>query len=175
MRKGDRGVDIVMGIEKRVFIMQFWAQDVMLTKGSTAEMRAVAGAAHVWLTGATVRQLNATWPFVKCSDWAEAVERGEATEFRWRRYLTDPLPPHMVELGPFIVAAAREPRLRALYPFTSHLTLRFRPTIQPVDAFDLCVIPLGDGIYRVVVPARREMGTGDASTSVRLALTMLHD
>jgi len=175
VRNEDRNVDVVMGSQERVFTMQFWApHGLHLASGSTSELAAVGGSIHLWLGGALLRDLNAAWPFVQFSPWAEACERGKGIEYTWQRYVTNAQhAPHLTALHSFLAAAIREPRLRALYPFTSIGTLGFRPTVHHKRSIGLWVQPLGDGRYRVRGPGPREVGAADAAGSVELALTVL--
>jgi hypothetical protein len=55
-------------------------------------------------------------PFLELDPLAVAFERGEAIEFLWRQLLEDPPED---SLRPVIEAAAAEPRLRRLRPYTS--------------------------------------------------------
>ena len=174
VRNEDRSVDVVMGLRERVFTMQFWAHRVYLAHGSTSELGAVGESIQSWLTGVPVRQLNAAWPFVKFSPWSEACERGEGIEYTWQRYLLNPQQaPQLTTLHSFIAAAIRQPRLRALYPFTSMNTLGFRPTVHYTHSVGPWVQPLGDDRYLVRGPGRHEVGVADAAGSVELALTVL--
>lgn len=167
-----RRTSVVMGIDERVFIMEFWTTGVCMARGSTADLPAVAGAAHTWQSGSAVRELSAAWPFVSFSPLAEAHERGEAAEYTWRRHHDDPQQaPH---LHSFIAMAIHEPRLRALFPFTSMGTLGFSRTAGYPHSDDCPWIrPLGDDRYLVTGPDGRVLGTADAAGSVALALSAL--
>ncbi|MGV9294771.1 DUF6193 family natural product biosynthesis protein [Amycolatopsis sp. NPDC003676] len=170
----DRSVDVGMGSEERVFALQFWASGVQLAHGSTADLAAVAESIRIWLSGVPVRQLNAACPFAEFSPWSEACERGEGIEFTWQQHLANPWQAARLRaLHSFLAAAARQPRLRALYPFTSHDNLSFRPAVRYTKAVGLWTEPLGDDRCRVYGPGRKEAGAADAAGSVELALAVL--
>lgn len=174
VRNDDRSVNVDMGSQKRVFIMQFWAQGLQLASGKTSELAAVAEPIHIWLSGARVRDLNAACPFVNFSPWSEACERGEGIEYTWQQYLANEgQAPQLTALHSFLAAAMSQPRLRALCPFTSMGTLGFRPTVHYTHSVGPWVRPLGDDRYLVRGPGRHEVGVGDAAHSVELALTVL--
>ncbi|WP_433261323.1 DUF6193 family natural product biosynthesis protein [Actinosynnema sp. CS-041913] len=174
VRHEDRRVDVGMGIQERVFLMRFRVHDVELASGTTSDLAAVAGSIATWTGGALVRDLSAAWPFAQFSPWSEAYERGEGIEWRWQRYVGHRgLPPHLTALRPFLVAAMGQPRLRALYPFTSMYTLGFRPTIRYVESDGPWVQSLDDGRFRVRGRGGKEVGVDDADHSVTLALAVL--
>jgi len=162
-----RATDVVMGLHERVFTVQCWADGVLVTSGNTVDLRAVADAVRRWLSGATVRELRAASRFTQVSAWAEACERGAAIEYTWERYREHP------QLRAFVTEAVREPRLRALFPFTTMGTLGFRPTVRNTHSTGPGVKPLADGRYQVLGPERRELGVADAAGSVRLVLDAL--
>jgi len=163
----DRATDVVMGLHERVFTVQCWADGVLITSGNTDDLPAVADAVRRWLAGATVRELNAASRFTQVSAWAEACERGAAIEYTWARY------GEHRQLSAFVSEALHEPRLRALFPFTSMGMLGFRRTVRTTPSVGPWVRPLADGRYQVLGPARRELGVADAAGSVRLVLDAL--
>jgi Family of unknown function (DUF6193) len=175
VRNEGRSVDVVMGSQERVFTMDFRApHSLCLASGSTSELAAVGGSIDLWLSGALVRDLNAVWPFVIFSPWAEACERGEGIEFTWQQFLANPRQaPQLTALHSFLAAAMSQPRLRALYPFTSVGVLGFRPAVHHTHSVGPWIRPLGDDRYLVRGPGRHEVGAGDAAQSVELALTVL--
>nr|CTQ89095.1 hypothetical protein [Kibdelosporangium sp. MJ126-NF4] len=170
-----RHTSVVMGILERVFTMEFWAARVHMASGNTADLRAVAGAIRIWQSGSPVRTLNSEWPFVHFSPLAEAHERGEAAEFTWQQYLDNPKnAPQLLRLNSFIATAIREPRLRALFPFTSMDTLGFSQTPgYPHSGGCPWVTPLDDGRYLITTSDGHELGTADAAGSVAHVLAAL--
>ena len=177
VRGAERIVEVVMGIEERVFGMQFWDRGVRMAHGNTDELPAVAGAMHAWQSGVSIAPLVSAWPFLSSDGFAEAFERGEAEaiDYRWRSYHDNSPPaPQLTRLHPFIAQALAEPRLRELLPYTSHWTLCFSRSAGYPYSNDCPVVePLDDGRYRVRAADGRELGIADAAGSVALALTAL--
>ncbi|MGW1105725.1 DUF6193 family natural product biosynthesis protein [Streptomyces sp. NPDC002540] len=108
-----------------------------------------AEAAAAWHEGVALTELHAEAPFLEISALAAAHERGpgHAVAEKWRRCL-EPDPYEDLEM---IRAARAEPRLRALFPFTSHGTLMFsRCTGWPFSSDVSAIRPLADGRYAVL-------------------------
>jgi hypothetical protein len=194
----DRHVDVHIAGDERVFLMSFWMRGVQMATGTTDSLAAVAAATATFLAGTRVRQLAAAAPFVSFGGFAEALERGEpeAITYRWQRYLDIDLARarHVRDLHDFIVAAAAEPRLRALFPFTSHQDLGLRRSVHDPQSRTLAwVRPFGPDRYLVAGPDRRQLyspgpvhttlsgeapvpgalGPADAQASVTLVRTAL--
>ncbi|GAA0429680.1 hypothetical protein Aca07nite_38180 [Actinoplanes capillaceus] len=145
---GDRQVTVLMAVDDRAFLLEFWMRGVRMARGRTADLGEVAAGIGTFLSGATVAELSATHAFVTYGGFAEAFERGEAEAiaFRWARYLDGEEPvPHGRQLDGFLRAAAEEPRLRALYPFTSHWDFGLRPGVADTPNRAVAWIrPVGD-------------------------------
>jgi Family of unknown function (DUF6193) len=170
-----RQTSVLMGIQERVFLMEFWDQGVRMAWGNTDDLRAVTGAIVTWHAGSRVRDLGSAWPFVKFGPFAEAHERGEAAEHEWQQYYENTgQAPQLSRLHSFIAAAIHEPRLRALLPFTSMGTLGFSRTVgYPYSDDCPWVTPTDDDCYVVQTHDGRELGTADAAGSVALVLAAL--
>jgi hypothetical protein len=115
--------------------------------GGTENLLEVVSVAHAWRGGATLRELNTRFPFMRYSRMALAFEDGDHVPVRWHALLHD----ENLDLArPLLQAAYANARLRNLFPSVSHLTLvRFA-----VDALDRSAgevrIRLGsDGAHRV--------------------------
>ncbi|MEU0629288.1 DUF6193 family natural product biosynthesis protein [Streptomyces sp. NPDC005989] len=138
-----------LGSAQRVFLVSAWGQGVNLTNGSTGALTEVAEAAAAWHEGVALAELHAEAPFLEISTFAAAHERGpeHAVAEKWRRYLeTD-----SYEDLEMIRAAHAEPRLRVLFPFTSHGTLVFsRCTGWPFSSDVSAIRPLANGRYAVL-------------------------
>ncbi|MGW7313119.1 DUF6193 family natural product biosynthesis protein [Streptomyces sp. NPDC054865] len=142
-----------LGSAQRVFLIAAWGQGVNLTNGATDDLTELAVTAAAWHAGAPFAELHAAAPFLEFSALALAHERGPeyAVAEKWRRYLTaDPYAD--LEL---LRAAHAEPRLRVLFPFTSHDALLFsRCTGFPFSQDVSAIYPLGN--HRYVVQHRGE-------------------
>ncbi|WP_439681169.1 DUF6193 family natural product biosynthesis protein [Embleya sp. MST-111070] len=144
---GDRRTTTaLLGIAERVFIVDFWERGVMMAKGTTASLDAVASAFGAWQSGVTLARLKSACPFVDYSPLAEAHERGDAVEAQWTSYRRTTAWHVDHEL---IEAAYAQPRLRALFPFHSHRTLNFSRCTGFPYTHDIAVITPANGSYRV--------------------------
>lgn len=104
---------------------------------------------------------------------ARAHERSDAVEVMWQSLLEDPH--DSVRL--IAQAAIAEPRLRELFPYTSHHHLCFsRCTVYPYSMDLPVVIPLGAGRYRAI---RRDgsllLDDGSPAEAVAAVATALPD
>jgi hypothetical protein len=139
-----------------------------MAHGRTADLRKAAAAISTFLDGATLQRLTAAWPFVSFGPFAEAFERSEAEAiaFRWQRLL-DPPPArarHLHGLYDFLVAASDEPRIRVLYPFTSHFDLGLRRSVPYGQSWvSAWVRPFGEGRYLIAGRDRRQLYTAGSS------------
>lgn len=173
-RGRDRSVDTVLGSEKRVFLLQFWARRIHYASGQTADLAAAAGAARDWVAGATPDAMRAAWPFARFGDCADACERGEGVEYMWQQYFAyRDRAPQLVPLRRFIELAMAEPRLRSRYPFTSHGTLGLRPAAEPSPSLGVWVTPGRDGGFRVRGPDREEVRVPDAEAAVARVVSLI--
>lgn len=119
-----------------------------LTNGATDDLTELAKAAAAWHEGFPLDELAAAAPFMKVSALAAAHERRPeyAVAGKWRRYLE----PDAYRDLDMIRAAHAQPRLRVLFPFTSHGRLLFsRCTGWPFSRDISMIHPLGDGRYAV--------------------------
>jgi len=117
------------------------AQGMALIEGSTQDLVQVARAANAWHAGTALVDLRQVASFVELTGRFEVPDedpvlltesewqhlRKEAAEVGWPQYLA------------LIEAAHAEPKLRALYPLTSHWTLRFSTRIRPELSRDVLV------------------------------------
>ncbi|MCT9006697.1 DUF6193 family natural product biosynthesis protein [Streptomyces rhizosphaerihabitans] len=140
--------NVNLGSEERVFLVAAWGEGVNLTCGSTEDLKALAKAAAAWYEGVPLAELHAAAPFLEVGTLAAAHERGpeHAVAEKWRGYLEPGL---SVDLD-LIRAAYAEPRLRALFPFTSHGSLQFSRCTGWPFSYDVSKIhPLGGDRYAV--------------------------
>ncbi|MFD6155328.1 DUF6193 family natural product biosynthesis protein [Nocardia sp. NPDC060256] len=175
--KHDRAVEIMPFVNKRLFRVQHkvraadlntlrWAS---LSALATTDLAEVTGSAAVWLSGATARELAATWPFADFVDVADAYDSGDRIELMWQMYRAHTY--HENDLAEFIEAAMLEPRLRRMFPFTTLWWMSFRPTADEYRVPGPWVRSAGDGRFTVVPDKRVEPDiTYDAAEAVRVCV-----
>jgi len=171
---GTRSSQIYIGAQTRLFSFDFWNRGVYLAHGATPEILAVARSIDKWIASTcTTGELAREFPFVRVSPDADAYERGEEVEMKWRNYLAS-LGETFPELTAFVTAAAAEPRLRQLFPFTSMNRFCFsRCTGYPFTRDTPHVVPLGRNQYEVMSYSGKSLGRGDAVEAVALAVAAL--
>jgi uncharacterized protein DUF6193 len=160
---GDRSASVSTATSSRAFLIRMWMRGVQMAHGSTGTPDRAAAAIGLFLSGVPVRHVAATWPFITFTGFAEAFERGEqhAIAYRWQEYLdvSSTRSLALLNLHAFLLAAATEPRLRALFPFTSHADLGFRRRVSdPAELSVAWVRPHGEGRYLVTGPHRDRLG-----------------
>jgi hypothetical protein len=165
---------IFIGSESRWFNINGPCQGVQLLSGSTSDLGDLARAAAGWRNGARLREIQDDAAFIEVSELAEAHEHGpaEAVTVQWRLLLeglrqeADRLDLVRQTLA-LAEAASTEPKLRQLYPFTSHWSLHFTTCTGFPYSWDVPFIdPLSDGRYRVCGPSRGTViGEGDTAAA----------
>jgi hypothetical protein len=115
-------------------------QDMALVEGNTQDLAQVARAAQAWHEGVELAEIRRAAPFVHLTGRFEVPDQDpEAlTESEWQHLRTEAAEVDWPEYRALIEAAYAEPAFRALYPFTSHWTLRFSTSTRP----RLTVVPL---------------------------------
>ena len=98
--------------------------DIMAV-GLAPSLPAVVAITLMWQSGQRLRDVAAAWPLFGSVEMAEARERGDVAEHRWRSLYEDPWQVYPFgALRDFIDMAIHTPRLRALVPLTSgHFTM----------------------------------------------------
>ncbi|GLF95315.1 DUF6193 family natural product biosynthesis protein [Streptomyces yaizuensis] len=130
-------------------------QRMALVDGDTDDLAEVARAARAWHDGTALDDIRRAAPFTHLTGRYEIPDhdpvRLVASEWRHLRqeageldYSWQPAYRALIE------AAYTEPALRALYPFTSHWSLRFSTATRPSLAIvGPCLTAYGEGTYGV--------------------------
>jgi hypothetical protein len=118
VRRGERYAQVCVAAEERSFDLSLSDEGVGFLEGWVDDLADLAAPICEWFaeprpSGETMEGRH---PFLELDPYARAFERGEALEFLWRGLLDDP---PVESLRPLVEAAAAEPRLRQLRPYTS--------------------------------------------------------
>jgi hypothetical protein len=177
---GDSGplrdsLGVSAGHTERIWSIGAWGQGIEMVRGRTRELSEVAKAAHAWLAGAALRDIQRAAPFVELGPLAEAAEQGPAqvVTAQWETLRRDADEAGRPEHRALIEAAHAEPKLRQLYPFTSHWSLRFSTTTGIPFSPDLVCLDAARSAHFVVKTGWQgsELGvTGTAEEAVALAV-----
>ena len=172
-----RPMGVGTGSVERWFLVTAWSRGVSMVSGKTRDLTEVVRAAAAWREGASLSQIKQAAPFVEIGDLALAHEIGPAAavDVQWHHLRQRE---HGAPLRVLLETAGAEPRLRRLYPYTSHETLLFSTcTGYPYSRDVALVAPLADNRYRVFA-ADRTTQLGDVDTpaeAIRLVVAALPD
>jgi len=175
VKDGNRMSQVYIAGEERLFLFDFWGEGVMLADGQTADLHEVARAIDLWIAKAcSCTQLATDCPCVTLRHDALIFERGEEVEYTWQMILSS-IHRYNAALSEFVHAAAAQPALRQLFPYTSlHRFFCFsRCTGHPYTHDIPRVDPLPDGRYEVIGTGGRSLGIGSAEFAAALVVASL--
>lgn len=146
-------LSVHLGAEARRFVVSGFSHGVQLITGATSDLPDVVRAGVAWGEGRSLRDLRRLLPFLGFTELAEAHERGPAAavDVQWRLMREwAATKPDFPEFGLLMEAAHAEPRLRQLYPISSHWTLGFNVSTGVPSRAAIAVVPAYEGgPYRV--------------------------
>lgn len=118
------------GHVERYWSITGWGQGIALVGGRTEDLGEVATAARAWREGVPLREIQQSVPFVVLTRRGEVAEQGPAqvVAAEWQSLREGAETADWPEYRALIDAAFAEPKLRQLYPYTSHWSLRFSTT-----------------------------------------------
>jgi hypothetical protein len=170
---GERYSQVSLATVKRMFVFGLWDRGVSYGHGRTDSPRAMVDALAAFVfDGKCVDDMIHRFPFVELTAAARAHERGELVEHRWGELLASCA--ESAPLGPIVLEASRQAKLRALLPFVNLQSLHFsRTTGYPYRAVDTWTRPAmreGASLAERIVPGQYEvfseeqsLGVGDAA------------
>lgn len=169
---------VTAGAAERCWVITGWGQGIWLIGGSTKTLADVARAARLWRDGVPLRAIQHAVPFVTLPRLAEAAEQGtpQVLAVQWQSLREDAERAPWPEQQELIAAAYAEPKLRQLYPYTSHWSLRFSTTTGfPFSPDVVCMELTRDGQFLVKTSFHGEaLGqTTTAEEAVSLAVSHL--
>ncbi|MFI7411132.1 DUF6193 family natural product biosynthesis protein [Streptomyces sp. NPDC049627] len=127
-------------------------QGMPLVQGDTDDLAQIARAAQAWYEGAALSDIREAAPFLRPTGRFEVPDHDPVrlTESEWQHMRTEASEQEWPAYHALVEAAYAEPALRALYPFTSHWTLRFSTTTRPsLTITGPCLLALGTDEYLV--------------------------
>lgn len=143
-----RPLSVHIGAESRWFGVSGRSRGVELITGATSDLRDVVRAGMAWGEGRGLRELRSLLPFLHFTELAEAHERGPAAavEVKWRLMRQEAADaPDFPQFGLLVEEAHAEPRLRQLYPFSSHWTLGFNARTGVPCLPEVAIVPSYEG------------------------------
>jgi hypothetical protein len=152
-------------------------QGMELIGGDTDDLTEIAKAARAWHDGVALTEIAAAAPFVHLSGRFEVADGDpvQLTASEWQHMRTEASEADWPEYQELIEAAYAEPTLRALYPFTSHWTLRFSASTRPyLTTLPPCLsAPRGGGRYTVTAHFGGEV-IAEADAADEAVATFMH-
>ena len=167
----DRFSQIHVADKQRLFLVDFWAHGVYLANGAFKQHEIAAQAICCWTRERVgTKELASRFPDLSIVPKAAAFEEGREVDEEWKSYLEKPRP----GFDAIIRAAAAQPELRMLFPFTSHLVLCFsRCTGYPYTDDCPMIAPAGSGRYQVMLRNGTTSPPLGAEDAVRLVIANL--
>jgi hypothetical protein len=145
-------------------------QGLALIGGDTVDLAQVALAAQAWHDGAALAELPKIAPFVRLSGRFEVPDHdpSQMVESEWQHLNKEAAEVNSdwPEYQAMIEAASAEPRLRQLYPFTSHWSLRFSTRTRPSLSDDVWVcLHAGHGKDYLITMGYMGQNLGETTTA----------
>ncbi|WP_144127659.1 DUF6193 family natural product biosynthesis protein [Catellatospora sichuanensis] len=166
--RGRIGVDLRR--DTRLYQIAIAGDSHNWASGETDQLLEVVKVAEAWRRGATLRELNAQFPFMTYTPMAQAYEDGTHVPFQWDRLLNDP---DLDRIRPLMRAARAHPQLRELFPTVSHLTL-LRLERDPADqsAGQIHIVLTRNGDYRVDYNGEDEQNFPTIDSAIQAAASI---
>ncbi|MEU3227038.1 DUF6193 family natural product biosynthesis protein [Streptomyces sp. NPDC006976] len=171
-------LEVFPRIESRAFQIIGRSGGVDIVTGVTKDLREVVAVGAAWGVGTDVPRMREAYPFLQFDSVAEAHERGPeaAVAAQWEM-LRDKAAaiPGFPEFAAVLEAAYAEPRLRSLFPFTSHWTVAFSSCTGGPYRCEVAIAPqYGDGPYLVLRYPNTGVHGETATAAEAVALTLAH-
>ncbi|MFB9624234.1 DUF6193 family natural product biosynthesis protein [Nonomuraea helvata] len=163
-------VSVLLGAERRWFSVTIQGNTHVWASGGTEDLLSVVQMADAWRQGLALRGLADRFPFMSYSRLSEAYESGDPVSVQWDHLLGDA---EFRQLADVLQAVHRVDRLRMLFPYVSHGTIRLALDYLERRAGEIWIVPLAGGRFRVESTssrdARREAGSVDDAIEIALS------
>ena len=179
---GSRMSQVFVNSYVRLFQCDLWCHGVCMGRVAAPNILAIAAVLHNWIHNRVKScELKSDHVHVEINDHAQAFENGTEVEYQWNR-LEQTIPTALPELSEFFNIARNTPKLRPLYPYTSHYSFCFSRCTGYPFTFDCpAVTPKwipekkkrSFTAYKVSLPADIPLGEGDAKAVLELVLKHL--
>ncbi|GII24278.1 DUF6193 family natural product biosynthesis protein [Planosporangium mesophilum] len=166
-------ISVLLGAERRFFDVNIYGKTHPWARGATDDLTATVMVADAWRRGATLTELTGEFPFMSCTELAQAYESGDPVTTQWQRLLEDG---DLESIRPLLRAAYANSRIRSLFPVVSHTTL-LRLARNPVDRSgdETWITQTSDDAYRVELTRRDrpQRVAGSPGEAIEVALSYL--
>jgi hypothetical protein len=161
----------------RGFRVEGWGGGICLLVGDLDELGDVVEVVRLWRDGTPLRDIERLVPSVELTSRGAVFDQGpeHVVAGEWQRVRQGTPGGDDTNLHALVEAAYREPRLRRLYPYTSHEVLNFSTTTgYPFSPSPVSLTAYGEGKFRVWNAAGAVLGdTATAEEAVALGVAHL--
>jgi hypothetical protein len=153
-------------------------QGMALIEGNTDDLAQIVCVARAWYEGSALAEVSRAASFVHPTGRFEVPDNDPSrlAESEWQHLRIRAAEADWPEFRALIEAAYSEPALRALYPFTSHWTLRFSTSTRPQLSTDIRLLLDAHRGGRYTISDSLVDGTilGETGTAEELASLAAH-
>ncbi|MFF5305472.1 DUF6193 family natural product biosynthesis protein [Streptomyces sp. NPDC013161] len=174
---GRQPLTVFLRTDIRGFQVSGRSGEVEIVRGETGELGDIVRAGAAWAAGTPVPLMRDTQAFLLFDELAEAHERGPeaAVAARWDQLREQAAgAPDFGEFGRLVEVAYEEPRLRQLFPFTSHWTVAFSSCTGRPYRDEIAIAPQPGRPYIVLQHANAGMIAEVPTAEEAVALALAH-
>ncbi|MFI6738921.1 DUF6193 family natural product biosynthesis protein [Nonomuraea sp. NPDC050451] len=146
-------ISILLGVEMRQFSINIYGSTFSWAYGFTDSLVDVARVADAWRANVTLRELIRRFPFMDYDEVAASYENGTPIEGQWERLFADS---DLIEMQGLLRSAHARRELATLFPYVSHMTLRFVADPHARSGATMSITPSATGVMRVEILGRSE-------------------
>lgn len=144
-RRGAMRVQLGRGV-RRFAITLDSDQGFVWASGSTPDLSEVVKVMDFWREGAKLKELSNRFPFMEFDRLSQGYEDGKPVEAQWDILMGDDT---FHEYRELLLALHTHPRLREMFPFFSHWTLRMLKSHCDPQAGEILIRPSAGGSYLI--------------------------
>ncbi|MFD5737226.1 DUF6193 family natural product biosynthesis protein [Streptomyces sioyaensis] len=137
---------ISLGADRRWFSISIESDVHPWASGGTDDILSAIRVLDAWRRGITLHELNTLFPFMHYDELAQAYEGGDPVATQWHQILAEGDPFFSL---PLLHKIHSNDRLRTLFPFLSHGTLRLARDHTDRTAGEIRITPLRTGEHQV--------------------------
>ena len=173
--KNEKSCQILLAKNKRVFLVDYWKQGILLANSGIGNKRNAALSINEWLMkDNNFGEFREKYPFVVFTDIAEDFENNNEVDYSWKKYLKE-IPEHYPELQNFVFAAYKNNTIKKLFPFMSLNNFCFsRCTGYPYTT-DCPYVYVEDGIIIIKNWEGKILGKASVKESIKIILDNIPD
>ncbi|TYB55110.1 hypothetical protein FXF51_46470 [Nonomuraea sp. PA05] len=170
IESGRGTMSILIGAEMRLFSINISHGTFSWAHGSSDSLEDVVRVAEAWRADVTLQELIRRFPFMDYNEVAASYENGTPIEGQWERLFADP---DLIGMRKLLRSAHERRELALLFPYVSHMTLRFIVDPYVRSGATMSITPISAGSIRVEIlgmsDTRREVPSVDDAVELAVA------